>query len=148
MIRLSLVGVLVFLVSAVGQTQPKGRAAPPINLEAGKAILRDGEQLILPKGTVILTAHVNGDADLEVGSLRVIPAKKKDWEYEIRPVGRTQLVVRPERNVLNGVEVIFAGKRGQLRDDTTLSGGFLWRDQPYEIRGRDGKVLFQNKGKE
>jgi hypothetical protein len=92
-------------------------------LEAGKAILREGERLILPKGTVIRREQVSGEADLEVGTLRLIPAKKDRWEYELRPFGRAHLRVKPERGALDEVEVTFAGKRGELMNDTTLGGG-------------------------
>jgi hypothetical protein len=88
---------------------------------------------------------VKGEAELEVGFLRLIPTKKDRWEYEIRPVGRTRLRIKPAPGALSGVEVAFAGKRGELLRDTMLGGSFTWVAQPYEVRDRAGKVLFAAK---
>jgi hypothetical protein len=145
MARLFLAGVSVLLVGAVVLSQAQEQAAPPVKLEAGKAILREGERLILPRGTVLSAEHVKGEAELEVGFLRLIPTKKDRWEYEIRPVGRTHLRIKPAPGALSGVEVAFAGKRGQLVRDTTLGKSFTWEVQPYEIRDRSGKVVFSTK---
>lgn len=155
MTRLVLALLAVLLVDGGVQSRPLPQAAPggkappppPVKLEAGKAILQKGERLILPKGTVVRKEHVAGEADLEVRSLHLIPAKKEQWEYEVRPVGRTHLRLKPERGALKGVSVVFAGKRGELAQDTILGSGFAWLEQPYEIRDRAGKVLFRSKGK-
>jgi hypothetical protein len=126
---------------------PGGQAVRPVKLEAGKAILQKGQRLILPQGTVVGKEHLTGKDPLEVTWLRLIPAKKDQWEFEVRTLGRSPLRVSLAPGALDGVKIKFAGFRGELLSDTTLSGAFTWSEQPYEIRDRAGKVLFQSKGK-
>ena len=145
MTQLVLAGVSVLLVGAAVHSKPPRQAVSPVKLEAGKAILQKGERFILPKGTAIRVEHVKGEAELEVNYLRLIPVKKDQWAYEIRPVDRPNLRIQPERDALKGVEVIFAGKRGELIRGTLFDRGFLWKSQPFEIRDRTGKVLFSTR---
>jgi hypothetical protein len=125
------------------------RRAPacPVKLEAGKPVLGKGEQLIVPKGTVI---EVRGKAlaEVDVSSLRLIPALKDQWVYEIRPLGRNYLRVEVAKGALTWAEVMSTGAMSKLVRDTTLTdhAGITWLEQPYEIRDRAGKVVFKAEG--
>jgi hypothetical protein len=126
------------------------RAAPifPARLQPGKPVLAVGERVIVPKGTVVMRRD-SVLTEVKVRFLRLIPAKKDQWEYEIRPLGSEPLRVEVGKDAFSGVLLLSTAVFSELAGDTTLKdrASITWLDQPYEIRDRAGKLLFTTKGK-
>jgi hypothetical protein len=115
-----------------------GRDASPIpSLRHGQPVLRTGERLILPSGTLI--RDTSAGRILYADSLRVIPAGAAEWEYEIVPTDGAQLKIKVRPEALQGVLGLQTADGLSITSDTTVAdSGLLWIRQGHRIQHRSG----------
>lgn len=138
-----------------------GAPAAPVKLVPGQPIGSAGDKLVVPaqtflrtkaddtkaapggltSGTVVGSNPADGVAEAEF--LRIIPAGKSEWEYEIRGAGKRPVQFRAKKGAMKAKGL--GTDRGVLfTADTTVDydPGITWQNQDYEIANRTGEVIF------
>jgi hypothetical protein len=141
---LAFAALVVPLLAACDGSKGEGRPAvvapapPEKSLVAGRAIVRDREQLTLPAGTEFVRSSAGLIAYCD--HLWITPAGKTEWELEIRPVVGPRLKIKLQGDVLAG-ELIVQRDDGRLmttNDITKADPRFIWIDQPAQLKSRNG----------
>ena len=111
-----------------------GEAIPAAQILVHHAIMEVGERSTPGRGDGLTMVPKGGSVSIRVEALQIVDANDDEkWQYEIRPVGTQYLTFQVN---MQGKMILGHIKFGRLRDDV------IWQDQPYEVIGPSGKVVY------